>query len=283
MDVMRHLLFLVIPLVAACTPDSFASADAGDAGHGGGDDAEGSPDVGSGGGDGGGTCAPNDNACQGMTIQRGFCSDFDLDTAGTVPSSWTDQSTSGSALVDPTSFHSCPHSLLASLPPEPDAGVPEVGWRAYASRAPVGGASGAIAKVTLDLWVNLPNPHSYVSFFALAYDNSGGTPSAIALSHHVDQNWYIDSTDPTTPVQVELPYVPLTGDWNHMTLVVPLGSVAGPVVLTYTDDKQVTRTATSAAVALSGSNVSAALGIAALGGTEAAFKAYYDDVVLTVQ
>jgi hypothetical protein len=257
------------------------------------------------GGDGGGSdVATNNDASQGQDAQQGsdtgtndtgspdtgadascpsfcgsvstslFCSDFDGES---TPADWTSTVTTagGTIAVEGSQDVSCPHGLSSS--------VPQVANSAGTAAKVVKNISSisTLTHVVLKLEVYLPSndTQSYVAFFGVRPTAELGT--GVYLTHHGDPYWFLTSAQ-FGNVNIGITIPPLTGAWNEMTLDVHLGQ-SGAVSLTYTGSDNAPHTVTgngNTATTASG-NVTVEVGMQA-GTTEAAFEAYYDNVVVQV-
>jgi hypothetical protein len=137
----------------------------------------------------------------------------------------------------------------------------------------------------MDVEAYLPSndTKSYVAFFGV---RPTAEQTGAYVTHHGDAFWFISAFAPVTgSINVAINPAPLTGAWNHMTLDVHFGQGnAGSVTLTYTgaDNMMHTATGTGTTANAAVAAVSAAAGMAVSGftGAEAAFDAYYDNVVV---
>jgi hypothetical protein len=203
-----------------------------------------------------------------------FCSDFDMET---MPADWTSTVTMGGGAIAVESMQdvSCPNGLHSSLPMVANS---------------TGALEGKVTKnistvallnhVVLKLEVYLPSndTHSYVAFFGVRPTAEAGT--GVYLTHHGDAFWFLTSAQAGN-ANIPVTVAPLTGAWNQMTLDVVLGS-NGAVSLTYTGSDNMTHTATGSGntASMASGNVTVEVGMQATGATEAAFDAYYDNVVV---
>jgi hypothetical protein len=230
-----------------------------------------------------GTADANDAAscpdfCTGLTKNL-FCSDFDQESS---PTDWTATvATGGGAVVIAGGQNvSCPNGLHASVP------------QAQSSSAT--GPTALVAKdvaaagnhVVLDADVYLPSndTKSYVGFLGVRPTAEQG--SGAFVTHHGDAFWFVSVAQPVNgSLNVAISPAPLTGAWSHMTLDVHFGQGnAGSITLTYIGadnaSHMVTGMGTTANATVTGATVEAGMFVAGFTGSEAAFDAYYDNVVL---
>jgi hypothetical protein len=273
-------------LVTACggTGDDLLLQDGGDASTGSDvqQSQDGSADTGKGGDVG---ADANDAAvcpgyCAGLTTKNLFCSDFDNEVA---PTDWTATIATGggAVVVAGTQDVSCPNGLHASVPQS--GGNTQVGPIALVSKDIASGG----AHVVLDADVYLPSndTKSYVGF--LGVRPAGEQASGAFVTHHGDAFWFVSAAAPSSgSINIAINPAPLTGAWNHMTLDVRFAQGnSGSITLTYTGadnaSHMVTGTGTTANAAITaGVTVESGMFVAGFTGSEAAFDAYYDNVVL---
>ncbi len=217
--------------------------------------------------------------CTGLSTKNLFCSDFDGEVA---PTDWTATvATGGGAVVIAGGQNvSCPNGLHASVPQS--AGNALAGPIALVSKD----VATAGNHVVLDADVYLPSndTKSYVGF--LGVRPTGEQGSGAFVTHHGDAFWFVSVAQPANgTLNIAISPAPLTGAWNHMTLDVHFGqNNAGSVTLTYIGadnaSHMVTGMGTTANAAVTGATVEAGMFVAGFTGSEAAFDAYYDNVVL---
>jgi len=202
-----------------------------------------------------------------------FCSDFDGESS---PTDWTSTVATGggAATIVQSEDVSCPNGLHSSLPMI----TAQSGASAKVTKNIVSVSN--LTHVVLDLDVYLPSndTSSYVAFFGVRPTNEVGT--GVYLTHHGDPYWFLTSAQ-FGNVNIGITIPPMTGAWNHMTLDVHLG-VTGAVTLTYTgsDNVQHMVSGNGNTAANASGDVTVEVGMQSLGATEAAFDAYYDNVVL---
>jgi|HubBroStandDraft_1064217.scaffolds.fasta_scaffold219589_1 hypothetical protein len=212
--------------------------------------------------------------CAKHTPADGTCDDFDESSA--VPSSLKiTTSAGGSVTISMAEAFSCSNSLSASLPMV-------LGNSAGSADAFAAIGFAAATQVTLDLEVYLPaaDMESFVTYFALKL----GDNSALGLQHHADPDWYL-SNGPSFSINEGLNTAPLVGAWNHMTLTVVYSATSGSASLTYEGVDHAPHTVSYSGATESASSPvggEAIVGMVASGKTEAAFTAYYDNVVVSV-
>jgi len=230
--------------------------------------------------------------CSGMTPSPAFCSDFDSES---TPADWTQLTTSmgGTVTVEQADEVSCPNGLSATLPQITGQSQVTIA-DAKVRKDVVSIATVTEATVKLEGYLPSNDTMSYVSYFgvrATADDKSG-----IYLTHHGDTDWFL--TQDGFGLNVGVTPAPLTGAWNEMTLDVVFGNQAtDKITFTYTGADNATHiiTCSGAQCCSGGSNcpgvtatgpvagVSVEIGLESTGDTEAAFTAYYDNVVLTTK
>jgi hypothetical protein len=235
-----------------------------------------STDTGTGTDGSGGDGATCPDYCAG--IKSLFCSDFDGEQA---PTDWTATvaTAGGAVVVAGTQNKSCPNGLHSSVPAA--AGNTLAGPIALVAKDVANGG----AHVVLDADVFLPSndTKSYVGFLGVRPTAEQGTGAFV--THHGDAFWFI-SNAASGNINIAINPSPLTGAWNHMTLDVHFGQGnAGSVSLTYTGTDNATHVATGMgttanAAVTGGVTVEAGMFVSGYTGSEAAFDAYYDNVVL---
>jgi hypothetical protein len=215
--------------------------------------------------------------CSGLTTKNLFCSDFDGEVA---PTDWTATvaTGSGAVIVAAGKDVSCPNGLHASVPQA--AASSAAGPIALVSKDVASGGG----HVILDADVYLPSndTKSYVGF--LGVRPTAEQQTGAFVTHHGDAFWFVSSAG-NGGMNIAINPAPLTGAWNHMTLDVHFGQGnAGSISLTYTGADNATHTTTgtgtTANASVTGVTVEAGMFVAGFTGSEAAFDAYYDNVVL---
>jgi hypothetical protein len=213
--------------------------------------------------------------CATHTPKTGTCNDFDESNA--VPSDWTVVVNDGASVtVSEAEAFSCSNSLSAYLPMITTSTV--MGASALAENAFK--ASGST--VTLDLEAYLPDNDmkSFVTYFALKLGND----PALGLQHHGDGNWYLGNSSTSFPINMALPMPPLVGAWNHMILAIDYTTSAGSATLTYAGSDSTPQSVMFSGVTETGAypDGAAVVGMSAPFETEAAFTAYYDNVIVRI-
>lgn len=211
-----------------------------------------------------------------------FCSDFDMEL---MPTDWTTVTSGGGTVaIVQNEEVSCPNGLHSSVPMA--ATSTTMGPVAKVTKA-ITSMLSTTTHVVIDIEVYLPSndTKSYVSFFGVRPTAEVGTGAYV--THHGDAFWFISTAGfANGNLNVAISPAPLTGAWNHMTLDVHFGSLtAGSATLTYTGadnmSHMVTGTGTTANAAVTGGvTLEAGMQVSGFTGAEAAFDAYYDNVVL---
>jgi hypothetical protein len=203
-----------------------------------------------------------------------FCSDFDAEM---MPTDWSVVSTTNGGMVsiEQTDTVSCPNALGISLP-QVMAGGSTTGAVARVTKAIVTGSTIPRLVLKLEAWLPSNDTMSYVSYFGMRPTAEAAT--GIYLTHHADAYWFLTNA---SNANIGLSVGPLTGAWNEITLDVVFGN-PGKVTLTYTgSDNAVHMVQGSGDFANNpAAGVTVDVGMVAYGETEAAFDAYYDNVVI---
>jgi hypothetical protein len=205
-----------------------------------------------------------------------FCSDFDMETA---PTDWSTTATTngGTIAIQQSENVSCPNGLVASLPMIASASQTTTTTALVAKTIVTGSV---IARLVLKVQAYLPSndTQTYVTYFGLHATTDLTT--GVYLTHHEDAYWFLSNVGGT--INIGLNPSPLTGAFNDMTLDVEFGAT-GKVTFTYTGtDNAVHMVSGSGETAQAmATSVDADVGMLAFGNTEAAFQAYYDNIVIT--
>jgi hypothetical protein len=212
--------------------------------------------------------------CATHTPKNGTCDDFDESKA--VPSDWTVVvNDGGSVAISEAEAFSCSSSLSAYLPMITISSV-------MAASALAENAFKVGSTVTLDLEVYLPDNDmtSFVTYFALRLGND----AALGLQHHGDGDWFLGNSSTSFPINTALPMPPLVGAWNHMALAIDYSTSAGSATLTYEGSDLTAQSVMFSGATETGAypDGTAIVGMSAPFETEAAFTAYYDNVIVRI-
>jgi hypothetical protein len=201
-----------------------------------------------------------------------FCSDFDTES---MPADWSGVSATNGGTVDveQSQTRSCPNALGVSMPKVTSGGPVS----ARVTKNIVTGST--IGHLLLHVSAFLPGNDmtSFVSYFGMR-PTSEATTGAY-LTHHGDPYWFLSNGNFTTNIGITPP--PMTNAWNDMTLDVEFGN-PGKVTLTYTGTDNAQHMTTGPGVTANNApgGVTVDVGMWTNGMTEAAFSAFYDNVVV---
>ncbi len=217
--------------------------------------------------------------CATVNPTPAFCSDFDKEA---TPADWsaTNVTNGGAVTIASAEEVSCPSGLSVSLPMISLGSTNTSQAKVVKNVAAIQSALHAVLK--LEAFLPSNDTASYVIFFGVR--STADTKSGIFLTHHGDAFWFL--TQNGFGMNVAIPTAPLTGAWNAMTLDVHFGGAqSGSVSFTYTGTDNATHTvnANGATANAAVASTTIEVGMEAPGTTEAAFSAYYDNVVLTVE
>jgi hypothetical protein len=260
-------------LAVACGGSAFTAAEPGDGNVGTetGSGSDGSTET------GGGTAdASCPSFCGGQPGQAAFCSDFDKEPS---PTDWTTTiaTNGGTVMLTQALEVSCPNALVVIVPQVATA----AGSAAAKVTKDIPGGRTPHAIVALEVYLPSNDTKSYVTYFGVR--PTAELATGVYFTHHGDTVWFLSSS--TSPSIVGLSVPPLTGAWNAMTLDVTFGSgSAGAVTLTYMGADHANHVVSGGGTTANASvgGVTVEVGMLASGITEAAFTAYYDNVVVTL-
>jgi len=217
---------------------------------------------------------PTCGYCSTLTTTPSFCSDFDSEM---TPSDWDTTTTTmgGTVAIESTQYVSCPHGLEVTLPMFTNV-APENVADAIVSKTITTTATVTQVSITLEAYLPANDTKSYVVYFGAHM--TGMQDTGVYFTHHADSSWWV--TQNGFGLNFGLMEAPLTGAWNQMTLTFGFGQNA-TVTLQYTGADNMVHTATGMGNTGAGSmSTTIDVGMIADGTTEAAFTAYYDNVVV---